>query len=666
MGNGIRKTSAWVISLAGAAVGTFASAQEEPFELPEIVLPPAGGAGPISEAASTKQVITSEEFERQGARTLGEALDLANGINVRFGGDGTRRIDIRGLRTRQVLLLVDGVPVRSSIDGQFDPDRFALGGVDRIEITRGASSVLYGPGASAGVVNLITKDGGKGLSGSFGVATGTGGTNQVEGSIAYGSDRGNLRFSGTWSGRDDYPLSDDFTATPVQPNGDRINSDREETKLLASGVYRLNSDTSIGFSATYSEGEYGKPPSIYDRAVDDFASRTRFERVENYSVRGFQIVGTHQVGTLTFTPRLYYSEEQEFTKSYDDAGFDTQTAAGSFTEDATSTIWGSQLLVTSDLNGAGQLSGMLGYEHQDWSASGIERVSGGGGGGGGGGVTQQPINTNASAEILSAGIEYEFRPVDPLGLVVGLGYAQQTRNGQTDGDTYYRIAATYDLDSQTTLRAQHAREIRFPTLRDLFAADRGNPNLDPERTLHYEVGIDRSFAFWNATLSASLFQTDAKDYIERGPSGLSENVEKLRMRGLEIDYRASPIEPLTVGLGYTFLDAENRSVAAPSRDLQNRPRHKFVLSGSYRFNGGTRIDAQYLAVLDNLTLNRNGTQSRNVGDFHLVDLGVTHAFEGQNAEIYGRVRNLFDEDYQDSYGFVQAGRTFQVGGRIRF
>ena len=93
MALGIWKTSAWAVSLGGVVFGTVALAEEEPFALdPGVVFYlPTGGEGPISRAASTTQVITSEDFSRRGARTLGEALTFANGVNVRFGGDGTRR-----------------------------------------------------------------------------------------------------------------------------------------------------------------------------------------------------------------------------------------------------------------------------------------------------------------------------------------------------------------------------------------------------------------------------------------------------------------------------------------------------------------------------------------------------------------------------------------------
>lgn len=101
----------------------------------------------IVEQVTTVEQVTAEQIEQANAKTLDEAIHLMNGLYVRNGGDGVPRIDVRGFRTRNVILLLDGVPLNATFDGQFDPRAIPVENIASIKVTRGGSSVLYGPGA---------------------------------------------------------------------------------------------------------------------------------------------------------------------------------------------------------------------------------------------------------------------------------------------------------------------------------------------------------------------------------------------------------------------------------------------------------------------------------------------------------------------------------------
>src|SRR5512139_2607798 len=120
----------------------------------------------LVEEVATVDTVTAEDIERRGARTLEEAIALLPGVYVRYGADGVPRIDIRGLRTRNIVLLQNGVPLNSGYDGQFDPASIPAHNIAEIKVTRGSSSVLYGPGGNAGVIEIITKSAGESLNAS--------------------------------------------------------------------------------------------------------------------------------------------------------------------------------------------------------------------------------------------------------------------------------------------------------------------------------------------------------------------------------------------------------------------------------------------------------------------------------------------------------------------
>jgi len=118
------------------------------------------------EAGETVQTVTAEDIKRQNARTLDEAMALLPGISVRTAGDGTPRIDIRGFRTRHILLLLNGTPFNAASDGQFDPSLISVENIAEIKVVTGGTSVLYGPGGNGGVINIITKKGKTDIHGS--------------------------------------------------------------------------------------------------------------------------------------------------------------------------------------------------------------------------------------------------------------------------------------------------------------------------------------------------------------------------------------------------------------------------------------------------------------------------------------------------------------------
>jgi len=119
------------------------------------------------EDVATVREIDAEEIERRGAKTLDEALELLPGLNVRTGGQSVPRIDIRGFRTRHTKILLDGIPINATYDGQFNPTMIPVENIEKIKVSYGGSSVLYGQGALGGVINIITKKGEEGIHGSW-------------------------------------------------------------------------------------------------------------------------------------------------------------------------------------------------------------------------------------------------------------------------------------------------------------------------------------------------------------------------------------------------------------------------------------------------------------------------------------------------------------------
>jgi outer membrane cobalamin receptor len=191
------------------------------YTLEEVVV---SAGGDSIEPAGTVRRITAEDIEMQGARSLDEAIDLVPGLNIRTGGKGVPRVNLRGFRSRHVLLLLDGVPINSTYDGMFDPSMIPVENVRDIKITTGGSSVLYGPGALGGVINILTKRGGPGISGSIDHQFGEHVDYYGRYSLSGAEKNVDFFLSSSLYRTEGYDLSHDFDETGEENGGLRENS----------------------------------------------------------------------------------------------------------------------------------------------------------------------------------------------------------------------------------------------------------------------------------------------------------------------------------------------------------------------------------------------------------------------------------------------------------
>lgn len=286
--------------LASAAVRADADATYRFGETITVV----GERSRLADETATVDVVTAEDIQRRGARSLDEAIALLPGVYVRMGADGVPRIDIRGLRTRNVLLLQDGVPLNSSYDGQFDPAAIPVDNIASIKVMRGTSSMLYGPGGNAGIIEIVTRSGGATIQGGLQAEV-----TDPQAWLARGSVSGSLgpaavSLSGSSYDRDHFDLPGGFKATSQQPKGERVNSDREDRAVQGNLVFGQQG-SSLGISLGYREGDYGKPPGIYSTSESDYATRPRYERV-SFDTFSAQAAGEFAAGkSLTIKPTLY-------------------------------------------------------------------------------------------------------------------------------------------------------------------------------------------------------------------------------------------------------------------------------------------------------------------------------------------------------------------------
>ena len=606
------------------------------------------------ESIGTVREITAVDIDRRHVRTLDQALELLPGLDIRTGTDGVPRVDLRGFRSRHVLMLLNGVPFNSTFDGQFDPSIIPVENIAKIKVSYGNHSVLYGQGGLAGVINVITKKGTEGIQGAVRLESGE--RHRDLGSISVSGAKN--KFDGFVSASalesDGYVLSDDFEATSEEDGGLRENSDKKHKNLFANVGYAPNDNWKIGLVVNAVKGEFGKPPITINDKTDPFASSPKYERIDDYDGFSGQIsLNGNLPGPFGVRGWLFANRLDEDENRYDDNQYNSMDKNNSYARNNTTKVQGGTLQTSADLEKMGLFTLALSGEKQEFESDVMQDVS---------------LSIDRSVKVYSAAIEYEVSPFDKFGLVLGYSHHWFDNDSDDNDDDYGFLAgAHYDIFENTRIRGSVARKIRFPSIRQLYGLDEGNPDLDPEKSYNYEIGIEQRL-FERTTLSLTGFYIDVQDYIEKiPPTDTFQNNDEYRFQGVELTAETRYFKNLLLRAGYSFMDTKDKSPDTEKEELQYRPEHKLTFETQYVFDFGLSAYAGVMYVADQYFYSRQAPlEKRKLNDYTVVNLKLEQAIFKNEFRVYLGVDNLFDRDYEEAYGLPRPGRTLYGGAKIYF
>lgn len=653
----------FILVLMGMAAGlpqnAFSATQAKDtaeYTLGEVVVT---GQKPGVESIGTVREITSEEIARRHVRSLDEALELLPGLDIRTATDGVPRVDLRGFRSRHVLLLLNGIPFNSTFDGQFDPRIIPVENIAKIKVSYGNSSVLYGQGGLGGVINVITKKGTEGMQGSVKLETGTRSRNMGSFTLSGARNKFDGFVSGSIIHSDGFVLSDDFEATSEEDGGLRENSDRKSKNLFGNVGYELNDRWQIGVVANKVSGEFGKPAITINDKTDIFASSPKYVRTDDYDGFSGQIsINGNLPGPFGVRGWLFTNKLDEEESRYDDANYNSRDKNNSYLQNNTTKIHGGTLQTSADLQTMGLVTLALSGEEQTFETNGFIQ----------GKSSTERFDDDWSINIYSAAIEYEVSPFDRFGLVFGGSHHWfKDDSGDSDDGNGFLVGAHYDVFDSTRLRASVARKIRFPSIRQLYDAESGNTDLNPETSLNYEVGIDQQISPYTS-LSLTGFSIKVKDYIEKiDATDRFENNDKYRFQGVELTASTRYFKNLLLQAGYTFMDTKDESPDTEKDELQYRPEHKLTLEAQYRFDFGLSAYASVMYLADQYFYSRTTPlEKEKLDNYTVVNCKLDQALLDNRLSLYLGVDNLFDKNYEEAYGYPRPGRTVYGGVTFRF
>lgn len=607
----------------------------------DVVVTANRSAQPIERVGASVTVLTQAAIEARQTPAVVELLAQTPGVSfTRNGGVGTSTgVNIRGAESQHTVVLIDGVKLNdpSSTQGGFNFGNLLVGDTARIEVLRGAQSTLWGSQAIGGVVNIVTAEPTEALQGSLDAEAGARGTTYFRGGVGGANERVSWRLAAS---RYD---TDGFSAFAKGTEDDGYTN----TGLSGRLNVKVTDAVSLDLRSVWSSGR-----NDFDAFNGDSREYGKTQELVAYAGLNFDLLDGR------FRNRIGYAHTDTDRRNFNP---DNKVQTLTFDAEGQNRRWEYQgaFAVTEALNAT------FGLEHEksemktrspgDWNPN--------------------PAFGRGEAELNSAYGQVQWTVLDGLTLTGGLRYDDHAQYGD---NLLGQVAAAWALnEGDTVVRASWGQGFRAPGLYELYS-EYGNLNLQPEEFDSWEIGVEQRL-FDRAVVSATYFNRQADNEIRyngcstpstdplctvngAGRWGYYRNVQKTEAQGVELVGRVDVTERLNVSANYTWTDAKSASGATEGKRLTRRPEHMANFAADYAFAFGlkTGVAVRYVGETFN-----NDANTVKVDAYTLVDLRASYPIN-DTLEVYGRIENAFDEDYQTVLNYGAPGRGVFGGVRVRF
>ena len=616
-------------------------------------------------------IIDQKDLQASGAKSIGEFLANEPGIDWQtYGnyGGATQQIHIRGMLGNGTQVLVNGVAVNSPSWGIADVGKIPLDNIERIEVVKGSGSVLYGSGAMAGTVNIITK----------------------------GPQRNkmNLKVGAGYGTQNTYRLAAENGMFVAGDFGYYLTVGRTETDGFRDNSYLRQNDASlklildkrdtfyISLYGDYINRNYDmpgvKPPA---GTRDYFIGSEKFYNSESSTLLDhsgdkdghvvLEVKGS-PVKWFGYNIKGYYTSMENH--SYQRYAFD-----GSGDENwVTNKVLGADGHATvQPFEGAKLLLGGE-YKNFDWKNEDVDLDTSG----------NPTAATTNSANIFTKSIftEAEYRPLKYFKALAGFRHENHSVFGS---ENLPSIGLVVNPLEKTALKINHGKHFLAPTPNDLYwPADpytKGNPDLKPEIGWHTDVTLEQSFLKDKVFATLSYFHWNVDEKIQWEPDFLGvwspNNLVGYKADGLEAGMKLGPFYDFSLALAYTYTNAEEENRAytkqdyGPPPDFQYSmvkrraamtPDHQFKGDLTYKSSFGMTATATVRYMSDRLVYNTESTIYPDtktvlytIGSYWTADLKIQQRLY-KNWILSVSAKNLFDQEYDTHLQSFTDQTTFKT------
>ena len=591
-------------------------------------------------------VITQKQLQQNAGKTVIEILNTIAGIDVKgvnANASEPKSINIRGGRSRQVLVLIDGVPVtdQSAINQEFDLRLLAVSQIETIEILKGASSTLYGSGAATAVINVILKKASKdSVSGSFETSFGTNNSTKSSNSgladknqnINLNGTLGNFNFLASFSITGVDGMSSAKSTTNTVFENDSFYS---KNALLKLG-YKINDKVNIISFLNYDTFEYDFDAAAFSDSAVNMGDQEQF-RVgirPNYTYNKGELYMLASINSV----KRNFNSFNAFSNTLDSYQYNGESI---------------NLDLVNKYEFSNQFQLITGVNYQEHSNNTITPF---------GTIEKDIANFNTLDPYAS--VVY----ISDYGLSANIGGRLNVHNVYGNQFVYDGNLAYSLLNSKETsvkLLTSYSTAFIAPSLYQLYDGYSGNIDLNPETNQTFEVGFDATFKE-EIQLDVVYFNRQEVDAIIYNNTTYSYGNSSSDASGLEVSVSVAATSFLSINSSYTHID---------SNDLEDFndyiPANKFVTGIDITPFENAFLNFTYRNVGERTIFDRYGsfgTAGENVvlEEYQVLDFMANYKVLEDTVTLFIAATNLLNEDYDDIFGYETRGRNYKIGVRLQF
>ena len=594
------------------------------------------GEAPKDAEPATVSVLDATSVDKLKPRDLGDLIRIMPAVIVTYGQKNEGILNLRGINATRIVLLLDGIPVYEPYFGTFDLKTLPASNISSLQVTKGPSSVLYGPNTLGGIVNVIT--------------TRPGDTPQLALDASYGLEKtwsigadgsyrlGRFALSGTAMYQDSNGFSvpdqvqDDVV---IRAGGLRTNSDYWRLNLGAKLFYYPNDNSEILLDGDLYKSAYGLPPALFTQKVRYW----RFPQWDRSSLSAGGFLGLGEKSVLRF--RAFTVHYDNALDQFKDAAMTLRQFRSTYDNNSSGLFGLGEFGLNPDLT----LKASLSYQRD------VARQ-------------QDDINLpwyefNQSA--ISAAAEGLYRFWDRWTLNAGVSLDSLVKfQGPTTTRLDPLLGIRFEPSTDSDIHFSFAQKTRFPNMRSLYSPGTGNPDLLTEDGTVWELGGSYTGA---VVISGAAFAYRFHNMIDSVTlmDGTRRffNVGRARINGFEVQVQKS-LRRLTASLNYTYLDHRNTT---NDRPLDIVPPHSL--------NAGLTV-----MPMEKLQVSLFGLYCSQASWFDsfsnnvltipaFFQLDATATYKLGRAQAYLKLANILNASYDTEPGFPWRGRYVEGGLRVK-
>lgn len=659
-----------LILLTGLNV--FAEPNNNEVGLKRIVVTPVRFTQELQKIPASVSLITRQDIENSNAQTVPAILRMQTGLVIRdYYGNGTKvSADLRGFGETagsNTLVLVDGRRINEIDLSGVDWTQIPLDRIERIEIVRGANSVLYGDNATGGVINIITKTGKDKPKLEFQTIGGSYDMNKQGFSINGSEDK----------------LSYFLSVSRNSTHGYRKNSEYRATDFSSKLIYSLSDNFSVGLNTGYHDADYGLPGALRESQLMNCSRRDSKNMNDDAGEEDWYIL-------LNTKVNFWENSEAALPVSFRRRNMDTYWGSyGAFNSSNKTSIdtisicpkltLHADILERSNVTIFGFDFYKVDSKMNDFSATG-----------------DQTGDSDVDKKSMGGYLQNELSVFDNLTLNAGYRYEKAKYNfNYTDlnvpkwytdvndsskfNEEVFKTGLAYNYKNNSKLFLNIARSFRLPVTEEFMVYDwlawpagrTINKDLLAQKSLNYELGMNHKL---NSKLEIDLtvFLMKVDNEIFYNPlTGNNENYDKTQHRGLELSWNWNMLDDLDLFGNYTFTEAIFDEGDFNKNQIPAVPHHKTSLGLNWRITPKWQVNGLLNYVGKRYFISDQSHDYPKMDDFVTLDIKVSYKFT--DSKLFAGINNIFDDKYSE-YGVIYSergfypspGRNFIAGCSLKF